>query len=131
MSEIDSAILDELKARQPIFHHRELVHSAETFEGKAHPDFWEVGASGTVYSREEARATILRRLDERTVDEMDDDGWVTEQHRLIRPGEDTYLLTYILHGQGRATRWATIWPRSAGNGWRAVYHQGTVVRESR
>lgn len=102
MSEIDSAILDESKARQPIFHHRELVHSAETFEGKAHPDFWEVGASGTVYSREEARATILRRLDERDVDEMGDDGWVTEQH-LADPARRGHLPADV-HPSWQGTR---------------------------
>lgn len=131
MGEIDSAILEELKAREPIFHHRELVHSAETFEREAHPDFWEVGASGIAYSREEVRETILRRLEDRDVDEMVEDGWATEQHRLTPLGGDTYLLTYILHGHGRVTRRATIWTRAGDGGWQVLYHQGTVVKESR
>ncbi len=40
------AILELLTAREPLFHHRELVHSAETFDLEVADDFWEVGASG-------------------------------------------------------------------------------------
>ncbi|HEY8720176.1 hypothetical protein [Pengzhenrongella sp.] len=39
---------------------------------------------------------------------------------------DTYLLTYVLQQGDRRTRRSTLWQR-AGNSWRALYHQGTVV----
>jgi hypothetical protein len=121
-----SVVIEELKAREPLFHRRDLVYSAETFEREAHPDFWEVGASGAVYTRAEVKATILRRLAGTPVDEMVEAGWVTGDHRLMPLGADTYLLTYVLHGQGRVTRRATVWSRSGG-AWQALYHQGTVV----
>jgi hypothetical protein len=45
-------VLAELTAREPIFHHRGLVHDRESFERETAPDCWEVGASGRRYSRE-------------------------------------------------------------------------------
>jgi hypothetical protein len=37
-----------------------------------------------------------------------------------------YLVTYTLAQGERVTRRATLWERAAG-GWRAIYHQGTLV----
>lgn len=54
-------VLAELMAREPLFHHREIVHSAETFDAETADDFWEVGASGQVYSRDDVRSVILQR----------------------------------------------------------------------
>ena len=40
----------------------------------------------------------------------------------------TYLLTYTLWGQGdRLTRRLTVWQGSVRDGWKALYHQGTVA----
>ena len=42
---------------------------------------------------------------------------------------DTYLLTYtLLQDHKRLTRRATIW-RNTAEGWKAVYHQGTIVQQ--
>jgi hypothetical protein len=38
-------------------------------------------------------------------------------------------LTYTLHQGARITRRSTIWRRT-GEGWKIVYHQGTMVEES-
>ncbi len=44
-------------------------------------------------------------------------------------GGGCYLLTYdLVQGGRRRTRRATVWER-VGEGWRIVYHQGTVVED--
>ena len=45
-------ILEELVRREPIFHHPEFGTTRADFANMTVPDFWEVGASGSRYSRE-------------------------------------------------------------------------------
>jgi hypothetical protein len=121
-------LLNELLAREPLFHRRNIVSCEEDFLRETIDDFWEVGASGAMYDR----ATVLRVLIERwassDVDEADVDGWTTTDHQVQMIAADTFLLTYTLNGQGRTTRRTTIWQRSSEQHWRAVFHQGTVVQ---
>ena len=84
--------------------------------------YWEVGASGRVYSRE----FILAHLRDKPPADAVTAGWTTEQHAVRQLGPETYLLTYTLHQQQRITRRTTIWQR-AQDGWRILYHQGTLV----
>jgi hypothetical protein len=42
---------------------------------------------------------------------------------------ENFLLTYTLLQGARVTRRATIWRRST-DGWKIVYHQGTVVADA-
>lgn len=123
------ALLAELMAREPMLDHRELVHSVETFDAETADDFWEVGASGQVYSRDYARSVVLRRLEDSDVDARIAQGWTTRDHALRYLGPATYLVTYELTGQGRRTRRATVWRWSAEKGWHALYHQGTVIAD--
>src|SRR5665213_635146 len=46
------AVLEELKLREPIFHHPEFGTTRQDYEAMTDPQFWEVGASGRRYSRE-------------------------------------------------------------------------------
>jgi hypothetical protein len=39
-------VVEQLRAREPLFHHRELVFSRESFDAETADDFWEVGAYG-------------------------------------------------------------------------------------
>lgn len=41
---------------------------------------------------------------------------------------DNYLLTYTLFQGERVTRRSTIWRRT-GEGWKIMYHQGTIVED--
>jgi hypothetical protein len=134
-------VLAELRCREPIFHRPELGTTREDFEGMTTADFWEVGASGRRYTRK----YVLDALEERhrsPVEEV----WETTDFRCQELAADVFLLTYTLRqpeqsggnpekrqrrdaGQqgGRITRRATIWRRS-GDGWKIVFHQGTIVQ---
>jgi len=116
-------VLAELSSREPIFHHSEFGTTRADFEKMTAEDFWETGASGRRYSRQ----FVLDELEERFA-APHDDVWETSQFQCRRLGDDTYLLTYtLLQGHVRLTRRATIW-RKAADGWKIVYHQGTVVQ---
>ena len=114
------SVLDELRAREPLFHRRELATTRTDFERMIVPEFWETGASGRRYSRE----FILDELERRYSGEYRDE-WQTSDFRCDEIAPDHYLLTYTLVQGDRVTRRATIWRRTA-EGWKAVYHQGTV-----
>ncbi len=115
-------VLEELRRREPIFHTSEFGNSRAEFERVTVPHFWEVGASGRRYSRE----FILNTLSENPPVNAASAGWQTYDHGLRRLGADTYLLTYTLRQGPRLTRRATIWQDSP-EGWRILYHQGTIV----
>jgi hypothetical protein len=116
-------IFDELRRREPIFHNPEFGSNTAEFERSTAPDYWEVGASGRRYSRD----FILNELT-KSVPFVDAAaaGWQTSEFGLRRLGPDTYLLTYTLDQAGRRTRRSTIW-QNVENGWRILYHQGTII----
>lgn len=117
------SVLTELISLEPIFHSTDGP-SRSWFDDATAEDFWEVGASGRAYDREEVWAVLA----ERTLAGVPPD-WRSSDFRLRPLGADTYLLTYLMHQGPRVTRRATIWERRDG-AWRVVYHQGTVVADS-
>jgi hypothetical protein len=115
-------VLAELRRREPIFHHPELGTSRADFENMTAEDFWEVGASGRRYSRKHV-LDVLEERHKTPVEEV----WDTTDFRCQELAADVYLLTYTLRQNGaRITRRSTIW-RRAQDGWKIVFHQGTVV----
>ena len=114
-------VLAQLVAREPLFHRTELGTDRATFEAMTAEDFWEVGASGSVYDRETVWAALEQRYAAREPDE-----WQTSDFALRQLAEGVYLLTYLLKQGIRATRRSTVW-ENAGGSWRIVYHQGTPV----
>jgi hypothetical protein len=117
-------VLAELSRREPIFHRPEFGTSRADFERMTVEDYWETGASGRRYSRQ----YVLDGLEER-FSVPHDDVWETREFHCRRLGEDTYLLTYtLLQDNRRLTRRATIWQRTP-DGWKIVYHQGTIVQD--
>jgi hypothetical protein len=125
MMETDGAladVMDELQAREPIFHRPEWGTARADFERMTAEDFWEVGASGKRYSREQ----VLDVLEVRHATPQEE-GLEAFGFHCRRLAEDVYLLTYTLRQpEDRWTRRATIWQRSA-DGWKIVYHQGTLI----
>ncbi len=121
-----SDILAQLIRREPIFHRPEFGTTREAFENMTTRDFWEVGASGRRYSRH----YVLDMLEERFQQDQSGDIWETSDFYCKRLGADTYLLTYTLLQAGkRKTRRSTIWQQTT-EGWKIVYHQGTIVEDA-
>jgi hypothetical protein len=115
-------VLEQLRLREPIFHTPEFGSTRADFEKATAPEYWETSASGRRYSRE----FILTNLEKHPPVDAAAAGWQCYDHALRRLGPDTYLLTYTLRQVERVTRRATIW-QSTSEGWRILYHQGTIV----
>jgi hypothetical protein len=120
-------VLQQLRSREPLFHHRNLVHEEQSFDVTTVDDFWEVGASGRVYPRDVVRRTLVERWRSQSEDDLVTERWSMSDVRVRMLCHDTYLFTYRLHQADRVTRRATIWERGADGAWRVVYHQGTIV----
>jgi hypothetical protein len=115
-------VTQELAAREPIFHRPEFGTTRQDFETMVAPDFWEVGASGRVYSRELVLDTLEQRHKSPVVEH-----WVITDFACRRISDDTFLVTYQLQQDGaRLSRRATLW-RSTTDGWKILYHQGTLL----
>jgi hypothetical protein len=118
-------ILAQLSSREPIFHRPEFGTTRAEFDRLMADDYWETGASGRRYSRQ----LILDELEKR-FSAPRADVWQTSGFHCRRLSEDTYLLTYtLLQDNQRLTRRATIW-RSTPDGWKILYHQGTIVQDA-
>jgi hypothetical protein len=114
---------DELLRREPIFHRPELATAPSDFEAMVDPGFWEVGASGRRYSRGQVLEELQRR---HAGGPPADDPWQVRDEQCLELAPDVYLFTYTLAQRERMTRRSTIWRRS-NQGWKIVYHQGTLV----
>jgi hypothetical protein len=120
-------ILRELALREPIFHRPEWGTTRADFQKMTAPDFWEVGASGRRYSR----SYVLDELERRYQVEGENpapDSLKASGFHCRRLSDDVYLLTYTLLQGDRKTRRTTIWQRTA-EGWKIVFHQGTIVQD--
>ena len=120
-------VLHELTLREPIFHRPEWGTTRTDFERMTLPDFWEVGASGRRYSRN----YVLNELERRYQIEGEDparDSLKANEFHCRQLSDDVYLLTYTLLQGERKTRRTTIWQLTA-EGWKIVYHQGTIVQD--
>jgi hypothetical protein len=118
-----NSILQTLEQLEPIFHAAYPNATEADFERLVSPDFWEIGASGKVYTREFALSVLKNRTSI-----PDQSIWVTNDHQITQAGQDVYLLTYTLQQPNRITRRLTVWKQTK-NGWLAIYHQGTVVSD--
>jgi hypothetical protein len=120
-----SKVFEEIKAREPLFHHPEFGTSRADFERMIVEDFWEIGASGRRYSRDVVLDTLEKRHAVSVVEDWTIDGC---QCRAL--SKDVFLFTYILTDEAgvRVTRRSTIWTRASGD-WKIIYHQGTMVSD--
>ncbi|WP_085422691.1 DUF4440 domain-containing protein [Xaviernesmea oryzae] len=114
-------VLEQLAAREPIFHRREFGTSREALEAMTDEGFWEIGASGRVYGRD----FVIDNLIERYRDPEPHD-WPCHDFTISRLADGLYRLSYILEEPGRRTRRTTLW-RNTPEGWKILFHQGTVI----
>jgi hypothetical protein len=91
MAEI-ATVLQELAAREPLFHRPELGTARADFEATTADDYWEVGASGARYDREFVGRVLQQRYAENAPDE-----WRTSDFACRSLGPETFLLTYVLY----------------------------------
>lgn len=119
-------IVTALLEREPIFHNDPPGADRAYLEELIAEDYFEIGGSGRVYSRERVIETVVDRYDrEEPPVEYEVDEFAVRQ---IAPS--MYLATYTLSQpdghETRVTRRSTIWTDSPGH-WQVVHHQGTVV----
>ncbi|MEH1922760.1 nuclear transport factor 2 family protein [Nostoc sp.] len=117
-------VLNELIQREPIFHRPDLRTTRADFEQMTESTFWEVGASGRRYSRQ----YVLDEMEKRYAS-PEEDTWQTCDFHCLEIAAENYLVTYTLNQGTRITRRSTIW-RQTPQGWKIVYHQGTVVENA-
>ncbi|GAB3834178.1 DUF4440 domain-containing protein [Kribbella italica] len=123
----DSTTTKALRRREPLFHRRDLVSSAADADREMAVGYWEIGASGRRYSREFVLATLTERFTQ-GADAYDAEDWVVTDFVVREIAERTYLVTYVLNEQPRLTARVTLWQGSEADGWKVLYHQGTVIR---
>ncbi len=123
---MNNKILNELASREPIFHHpQKFGKTKQDIENQMCDEFWEVGASGTVYKKKDVIETLIERYNNPNYQDI----WETKDFELTKIALDHYLLTYILiQDKIRVTRRSTIW-RRVGDDWKILYHQGTIIKE--
>jgi hypothetical protein len=119
-STLDS-ILEELSAREPIFHRREFGTRREDLLNLTADDFWEIGASGKTYGRDFVIETLLERYKT-----SEPENWSCSDFSISEIGKDLYQLNYILQQPSRRSRRTTLW-RKTGGVWQIVFHQGTII----
>lgn len=120
----EGKILDELKSRETIFHYSEKFgKTKEDISKQMCDEFWEVGASGNVYTKQDVIETLLERYNNPDYQDI----WEAKDFELTTIAPDNYLLTYILiQDKTRVTRRSTLWRKQNGD-WKILYHQGTVI----
>lgn len=117
-------LLEELKKREPIFHHPDRFGKDEqSIIAQMDEEFFEVGASGNVYNKQDIIDTLLVRYNDPNYQDI----WHTKDFKIMQIAPDNYLVTYtLIQNNIRMSRRSTIW-RKCNDGWKILYHQGTIV----
>lgn len=80
---------EQLRLREPIFHHAQVGSGREVFDAMTAVNYWEVGASGRVYTREYAIKALAERCSV-----PHEDRWAIADFEVRRLAYDLYLVTY-------------------------------------
>lgn len=118
-----AGVLEELRGLEPIFHRASFGTTTEDFDRRMAPGFFQVGASGRIYTRQFVLENYQKSFPTIT---PQTEQWKLSELGLRQLGPETFLLTYTLDQCGRLSRRVTLWQR-APKGWQIVYHQGTLV----
>lgn len=127
--EAPEEIVAELREREPVFHREPRDGGREHLESMTVADFFEIGASGRIYSREHVIDRVAGRWER---DEPEADSQI-EEFSVRQIGPHAFLATYTLQlSDGHATRTsrrASVWTNRAER-WQILYHQGTLAEPS-
>lgn len=114
----------ELINLEPIFHHQELGTSKEILENMISDDYWEVGASGKVYTKKFIIDTLIERYSKSYSEDLE-----MINFRCQKIENNSFFVTYkLIQNKNRYTNRVTIWKKVNGY-WKALYHQGTIIEE--
>src|SRR5277367_3676501 len=91
-------VLEELRAREPIFHRPELGTKRADFEAQMADGFWEIGASGRRYGRDFVLATLDERWSQASPSE---DRWVASGFHCRELAANVFALHYTLRQDAR------------------------------
>ncbi len=116
----DDGAAAELSELEPIFHTQASRPIRGNVDTLLSASFFEVGASGRLYSRDDVVEALEQRLDDGVFEELH-----AQDVRCVRLADSCFLFTYRLAQAGRMTRRSSIWRRDSGR-WQILYHQGTV-----
>jgi hypothetical protein len=107
MFDLESALIDPTVRR-----------SQDRLEALLHPDFIELGSSGSVYDRE----MIVEMMSQEVSGEV-----IIRDFETRNISENTVLVTYRSIGQsGDEARRSSLWVKG-DDGWRIHFHQGTRI----
>ena len=119
-----ASILSELVRLERDFHQPPPGTLLSSLENATVEDFWEVGASGRLYSRSFVMSELDRRLKS-----PGPNAWTYSEPHCRQLAPDVFMLCYsLVQDNDRFTRRSTIWQRFP-EGWKMVFHQGTVVQD--
>ena len=86
-------------------------------------EFWEVGASGNVYTKQDVIEILLEWYNNPDYQDI----WEAKDFAITKIAPDNYLLTYILiQEKTRDTRRSKLW-RAVNGDWKILYTCGTIV----
>lgn len=118
------AVRRALLELEPLTHRLPPGAGRAAVEALLAPEFWEVGASGSVYRRDYVIDVVADRYAAGI--DPDDATWTVTEFAVRRLSDAAWLATYLLRQDDRLSRRATLWERTP-SGWRASYHQGTLA----
>lgn len=76
---MENNVLEELKSREPIFHHpAKFGKTEQDILAQMCEEFWEVGASGNVYTKQDVIETLLDRYNDASYQDI----WETKDFKL-------------------------------------------------
>jgi hypothetical protein len=98
-------------------------------DNEMYPDFWEISASGKLYTRDFVLSYLEERYKNEPIDEMIKENWKILDFDVKYLGGNVYMANYILDGQNRLTRRTTLWKGDMDKGFKILYHQGTIIKQ--
>lgn len=111
----------EIASYEPILH-RDEYHgwSREQLATLLAPEFFEIASTGFRYARDEVLDTIT------AYHATPQQAGAVDGLEVVEVAPDVWFARYTLRQPGRVTLRATLW-RRAGDGWAALFHQGTLA----
>ena len=119
------AVRRQLLALEPLTHRLPPGADRAAVDALIAPAYWEVGASGAVYRRDYVIEVVTQRY--ATGVDPDDNARVVDDFAVRQLADGVWLATYLLLQGERSSRRSTLWERTP-DGWRALYHQGTLTQ---